>query len=374
MSHPHQSRQAGVRPGFRFAASILCGATLSACSGSQPASPTPVATATRIIGLAGNLAFGNVQVGSRASMTVTITNSGTGTLTVGGITFTNGLNNVMTVNWTGGPITAGNSQNITVQFAPTAAQAYSGALTVNGDQTSGTNAIAVSGTGVPQLACSYSLSVGTTIAGYPDGGSFSVTVTTTTGCPWTATTTAAWIHVPSTATGSGTGAFTFTVDGNQGPPRTGAVSVAGITVTFNQTSQAGPSFQGHWSGDYYVNGCTADGQLATILNPCANGFQPGHVSPIDLFLTQSGSIVTGTWYFGSIPSATNGSVSPSGHLSLTTTNVSTLNGITFSVNVGGFDATTDGITMSGGWTSLVTVSGLSGSATVQDTIRTVTKQ
>jgi len=40
------------------------------------------------------------------------------------------------------------------------------------------------------------LSVGSTIDGYPNGGSFPVSVTTTppSGCSWTATTQAAWIN------------------------------------------------------------------------------------------------------------------------------------------------------------------------------------
>ena len=49
--------------------------------------------------------------------------------------------------WESGTIAAGGSQEVVIQFAPTAAQAYSGTLTVTSDATSGTNTISVSGTG-----------------------------------------------------------------------------------------------------------------------------------------------------------------------------------------------------------------------------------
>ncbi|OFW29487.1 MAG: hypothetical protein A3H97_00990 [Acidobacteria bacterium RIFCSPLOWO2_02_FULL_65_29] len=48
-----------------------------------------------------------------------------------------------------GSIAPGGFQDVTVTFAPTAAAAYGGTVTVSGDQTSGTNTIAVSGTGAP---------------------------------------------------------------------------------------------------------------------------------------------------------------------------------------------------------------------------------
>jgi hypothetical protein len=96
----------------------------------------------------------------------------------------------------------------------------------------------------PPPQCTYTLSVGATIDGYPSGGSFTVTVTTQSGCGWTASTTASWIHIagaPGTAGGSfsgiGTGSFIFTVDPNHtGSNRTGTMSIAGQAVTFNQSS------------------------------------------------------------------------------------------------------------------------------------------
>jgi hypothetical protein len=108
----------------------------------------------------------------------------------------------------------------------------SGTLTVGGhivvfNQTS------TSGT---TQACAYSLSIGSTIAGYPSGGTFPVGVKTTSGCGWTAASNASWIHVTSGASGSGDGAFTFVADANPGPARSGTLTAAGQIVVFNQSS------------------------------------------------------------------------------------------------------------------------------------------
>jgi hypothetical protein len=97
---------------------------------------------TRIIGLNGNLAFGSVPVFGSAIQTLTITNSGNEGLTVSGIGYPEGFSGA----WSG-TIPAGGSTNVTVTFAPSSAISYSGTVTINSDKTSGTNTIAISGTG-----------------------------------------------------------------------------------------------------------------------------------------------------------------------------------------------------------------------------------
>ena len=105
------------------------------------------------------------------------------------------------------------------------------------------------------IVCVVTLSVGSTIDGYPNGGSFPVSVTTTppSGCNWTATTQASWIHIPNSAAGGGSAKFTFTVDPNPGPVRAATLTVAGKIVAFNQTSSTS-------SGVYKLSvGSTIDG-------------------------------------------------------------------------------------------------------------------
>jgi len=88
------------------------------------------------------LAFGNVQVNTTTTTTLTISNSGNSGLTVGSITYPAGFSGA----WSG-TIPAGGSQPVTVMFAPTAVTSYGGTITVNANQTNGTNTISVSGTG-----------------------------------------------------------------------------------------------------------------------------------------------------------------------------------------------------------------------------------
>ena len=120
---------------------------LSACGGSSspstPTPPPPSATPTRVIGLSGNMAFGNIQVGSTSDAVLRINNTGNATLTISGMTGPSGYN----ADWTSGAIAAGGSQSVTVRFSPTEERAYSGTLTVNADHTSGTNTMSISGTG-----------------------------------------------------------------------------------------------------------------------------------------------------------------------------------------------------------------------------------
>jgi hypothetical protein len=139
------------RSGLAQLIPVLLLATLVACSSKSPAgpgptptpTPTPTPVATRIISLTGSLAFGSVATGQSADRTLTIANLGNAVMTVSSLTGPSGY----TSTWTSGTIAAGASHVATIRFSPTAPQTYSGTLTVNGDHTSGTNTIPISGTG-----------------------------------------------------------------------------------------------------------------------------------------------------------------------------------------------------------------------------------
>jgi hypothetical protein len=126
---------------LRTSAALVVLVFLAACnSDDPPTAPTP----TSAITLSGNMSFGNVTVGSTATATLTIGNTGTGALTITSVTYPTGFTGAFTA----GTIPANGSQAVTVTFAPVAAQGYSGNITVTGNQASGSNTIAVSGTGV----------------------------------------------------------------------------------------------------------------------------------------------------------------------------------------------------------------------------------
>ncbi len=135
----------------RFLAAVVVGFCVSCGGGSTPSPTAPstsaTATPTKVISVSGNLAFGNIQVGSNFSATMRISNTGNSTLTITGMTGSNGITSVTTVSWSAGRYPAGGSQDVVVKFSPTAPQGYSGTLTINGDQTSGTNTILISGNG-----------------------------------------------------------------------------------------------------------------------------------------------------------------------------------------------------------------------------------
>jgi hypothetical protein len=126
--------------------SLLCSASFAAliflagCKSDTPTAPTPTST----IALSGNMAFGNITVGTAATATLTIGNTGTGELTITSVTYPAGFSG----SFASGTVAPNGSQVVTVTFAPAAAQAYTGNITVTGNQASGTNTIAASGTGV----------------------------------------------------------------------------------------------------------------------------------------------------------------------------------------------------------------------------------
>ncbi|MDX2109282.1 MAG: leucine-rich repeat protein [Verrucomicrobiota bacterium] len=100
---------------------------------------------TRILGLSGNLNFGNVFLNQTSSQPLTLSNTGNAPLTVSAISYPAGFRG----NWSSGTIAAGASQIITVSFTPTQTLAYAGTITITANQTSATNTIACSGIGVP---------------------------------------------------------------------------------------------------------------------------------------------------------------------------------------------------------------------------------
>ncbi len=69
-----------------------------------------------------------------------------------------------------------------------------------------------------------------------EGGNSSVTITTQTSCPWTATSNAGFITGVNPTNSNSSGTVSFNVSVNNGAPRTGTLTIAGQTVTVNQTS------------------------------------------------------------------------------------------------------------------------------------------
>lgn len=63
-----------------------------------------------------------------------------------------------------------------------------------------------------------------------------VTVTTKSGCAWTAATASTFITIVSGSSGSGSGSVLLTIPDNVGPERTDTVTIAGLTFTVTQAA------------------------------------------------------------------------------------------------------------------------------------------
>ena len=106
------------------------------------ASGTATPELSRIIGLSGNLAFGDVKIRTSAKRLMLITNSGAGTLLISSINFPAGFSGAFS-----GEIPPGKSTNVMVTFSPQFTTNYSGLITVHSDANGGMNTLGVSGTG-----------------------------------------------------------------------------------------------------------------------------------------------------------------------------------------------------------------------------------
>jgi len=100
----------------------------------------------RVIGLSGDLSFGNAMIGSAVSTRIlTITNKGIGSLNVDGISCPVGFSG----DWSG-VIPPNGHYDVSVTFSPTALQNYGGNITAWSSAKTGSNTLAVSGMGVSQ--------------------------------------------------------------------------------------------------------------------------------------------------------------------------------------------------------------------------------
>ena len=175
-----------------------------------------------------SLAFGSVQVGNKASLPQTLTNSGGTSLTISAATASgtgfslSGLSLPLT-------LTAGQSTSFTVLFAPAASGAVSGSLSITSTGSDSTLTVPLSGTGVAQGALTpnpTSLAFGNV----PDGSSSSL--------PETLTNSGGTSLTISGATASGTG---FSLSGLTLPVTLSAGQSTSFTVIFAPTTSGAAS-------------------------------------------------------------------------------------------------------------------------------------
>lgn len=161
-------------------------------------------------------------------------------------------------------------------------------------------------------ACSYSTNPGTLVFNHA-GGSSSVTVSTQTGCEWTAASGGSWLRITSGTSSSGSGQLRYTVDANNGSAsRSTTLTVAGdrynvsqnyldCSVTVSPTRATFPVEGG--DGVLTVSaasGCTwtaASNGWWIVVNGSASGSGNGQVSytvvPSSLTVVRTGSLTVG---------------------------------------------------------------------------------
>ncbi len=187
----------------------------------------------------------------------------------------------------------------------------------------------------PGAPCSYSLSASSQSFDSA-GGPGSVNVSTTSGCTWTAVSTANFVTITGGASGTGNGTVSYTVASNSGTARSGTLTIAGKTYTINQSAAS-----------------TGPGALSIT----TQNLPTGNVgSSYSATLTASGGQTPYTW-------STSGSL-PSG-LSLTPSS-GVISGVPSNAGVYGFTATvTDAANHQASQSLSITINGTStGSFTI----------
>jgi uncharacterized repeat protein (TIGR01451 family) len=197
-----------------------------------------------------------VLAGSNITYTITVSNNGPDTANT--VTVTDNLpstTSFVSCNSTGGGVCGGSGNNRTVTF-PAMGTGTSATITlvtmVNCEVANGTNisnTATVSSLTPDSINGNNSSMVSVTANNPPpmisptnqsfaaSGGNGSVSVTFAAGCAWTAVSNDPWITVTSGASGVGNGTVLYSVGVNgTGNPRSGTITIAGLTFTVNQSN------------------------------------------------------------------------------------------------------------------------------------------
>ena len=143
----------------------------------------------------------------------------------------------------GCPWTAGSGASwiiITTALSSSGSGSLSFTVASNTSMTARTGTITVGGVsftvnqaGTPPPACTVTVNPASRSVG-ATATSGSTSVSAPAGCPWTATSNAPWLTIASGGSGTGNGSVAFNVAANAGPSRTGTLTIGGQTFTVDQ--------------------------------------------------------------------------------------------------------------------------------------------
>jgi hypothetical protein len=120
------------------------------------------------------------------------------------------------------------SGSVSLNIAANPGVARSGTATIAGQSLTMNQAASVA-------SCTYSISPTTrNVAAGADSGT--VSVTSASGCTWTASSNTPWLTIASGQSGTGNGTVAYAVQANEGGARTGTLTIAGQTFTVAQAA------------------------------------------------------------------------------------------------------------------------------------------
>ena len=301
---------------------VLAIVGLSSCAGyTSAAKTTPGNPGAGVLSAsATSVSFGSVAVGNNAAQSLTVTNTGTATVTISQATMSGAGFSVIGGN-PSGTIPVGQTSTIQVQFAPTTAGAITGSLTVISDASNSPLMISLSGTGTQNgLAVAPSaLTFGNVVVGQTGTQSVELTNTGTTNVVINLATVTgngfgiSGLSLPKTLTGgqslsfnvqfapsaagAATGSITFT-DNAPTSPQTVILVGSGVSTSSALTANPGSVSFGNISmgsnGQQTITLTNSGNTSATISTVAASGgafTAVGISTPLTLAASQSTSFV-----------------------------------------------------------------------------------
>ena len=208
------------------------------------------------------------------------------------------------------PFTGSGSGSVRFTIAPNSGNERTGTIIVGGQRSNITQAGNSPSPPPTPPNCSYSIAPGTQNIGAAGGTGAPIGVSASSGCPWSATSSVAWIAVTSGASGAGNGTVAFTVAGNIGGLRSGTLTIAGQTATVTQAAcsySISPSSQ-----NFSAAGGASSPVTVSTLNTC----QWTTVSNASWITVSSGAAGAGNGSTGFIVAANTGSGARTGSLTI----------------------------------------------------------
>ncbi len=145
-------------------------------------------------------------------------------------------------------------------------------LTVNIDGTNFgpvTHSVTVNSTGSctdnPPPTCTYSISPGSSTHAAAGGGG-TISVSTQSGCAWTASRNQSWVTITSGSNGNGSGNVNYSVAANTGDARAATITAAGKTHTLNQAAAPCTFALGAYEVSIGASGGPGSVQVTTMSN------------------------------------------------------------------------------------------------------------